>query len=240
MSASLLRTFAERAVDASRPARSSAASSSLLGPLPPIDATPANPPLRERPMAERVDLEREMEELHEALGVKRGAALAEAMKPQLTVPMPFQAATIPRTPAAGFATAATQAAPTAPTSMPPPAAHAALPAIPTPTQAAQPPAEQLLALPAPEDINSLITLDVSSGQAVTLDHLGPVVVNSDGTLARITNWSQMSDQEQQVTKRRIAKRNIDRLKVFRDRGDLKEELVSALQTEGERSGATTE
>ena len=194
-------------------------------------------------MAERVDIEREMEELHEALGVKRGAALAEAMKPQLTVPMPFQAATIPRTPAAGFATAATQAAPTAPTSVPPPAAHAAvpaIPAIPASTQAAQPPAEQLLALPAPEDINSLITLDVSSGQAVTLDHLGPVVVNSDGTLARITNWSQMSDQEQQVTKRRIAKRNIDRLKVFRDRGDLKEDLVSALQTEGERSGATTE
>ena len=118
--------------------------------------------------------------------------------------------------------------------------HAAVPAIPASTQAAQPPAEQLLALPAPEDINSLITLDVSSGQAVTLDHLGPVVVNSDGTLARITNWSQMSDQEQQVTKRRIAKRNIDRLKVFRDRGDLKEDLVSALQTEAEHSGATTE
>ena len=223
-------------------------------------------------MAERVDIERELEELHEALGVKRGAALAEAMKPQLTVPMPFQAATIPRTPAAGFATAATQAAPTAPTSVPPPAAHAALPAIPASTQAAQPPAEQLLALPAPEDINSLITLDVSSGQAVTLDHLGPVVVNSDGTLARITNcapplpralaitWrcafalmlgafafdaargagSQMTAQEQQVTKRRIAKRNIERLKVFRDRGDLKEDLVSALQAEGERSGATNE
>ena len=93
---------------------------------------------------------------------------------------------------------------------------------------AAPPSEQLLALPAPEDVNSLITLDVSTGQAVTLDHLGPVVVNSDGTLARITNWNQMSEQERNVTKRRIAKRNIERLQAFRDRGELKDDLVSAL------------
>ena len=219
-------------------------------------------------MAERAELDRELDELHAALGVRRGAALAEAMKPPLTVPMPVHLATsLPRGPSAGLATAATPAAPTAPTSVPPPAAPVAPPAA-----SVQPPAEQLLALPAPEDVNSLITLDVSSGQAVTLDHLGPVVVNSDGTLARITNcapplpralaitWrcafalmlgafafdaargagSQMTAQEQQVTKRRIAKRNIERLKVFRDRGDLKEDLVSALQAEGERSGATNE
>ena len=93
----------------------------------------------------------------------------------------------------------------------------------------------MLALPAPEDVNSLITLDVSTGQAVVLDHLGPVVVNTDGTLARITNWSAMTEGEQQTTRRRIAKRNIDRFKVFRDRGDLKDDLVgalSSLQTEG--------
>ena len=45
-----------------------------------------------------------------------------------------------------------------------------------------------------------------------------------------TNWTSMSEQERQVTKRRIAKRNIERLQAFRDRGELKEDLVSALQS----------
>jgi hypothetical protein len=90
------------------------------------------------------------------------------------------------------------------------------------------PSTGMLALPAPEDVNSLITLDVSTGQAVTLDHMGPVVVNTDGTLSRITNWARMTKEEQDVTKRRIAKRNVERLKEFRDKGELKDELVGAL------------
>ena len=107
--------------------------------------------------------------------------------------------------------------------------------LPEPPDSAAPGAEAaanppLLTLPAPEDINNLITLDCSTGQAVTLDHLGPVVVNTDGTLARITNWHQMTEQEQNVTKRRIAKRNVERLKAFHARGELKDDLVSALQS----------
>ena len=46
---------------------------------------------------------------------------------------------------------------------------------------------ELLALPAPEDASTSVTLDVSTGQPVVLDHLGPVVVNTDGTLSRIAN-----------------------------------------------------
>jgi hypothetical protein len=86
----------------------------------------------------------------------------------------------------------------------------------------------LLALPAPEDASSSIDLDVSTGQPVTLDRLGPVVVNADGTLARIANWHDMTDRERELTQRRISKRNIERLAVFRDRGELKSDLVSAL------------
>jgi len=86
----------------------------------------------------------------------------------------------------------------------------------------------LLALPAPEDASSSINLDVSTGQPVTLDRLGPVVVNADGTLARIGNWHDMTDREREVTQRRISKRNIERLAVFWDRGELKSDLVSAL------------
>jgi hypothetical protein len=64
-----------------------------------------------------------------------------------------------------------------------------------------------LALPAPEDIDRLITLDVSSGKAVVLDQFGPVVVNTDGTLSRITNWPTMTIGEQETAKRLIARRN---------------------------------
>ena len=93
---------------------------------------------------------------------------------------------------------------------------------------------ELLALPAPEDASTSITLDVSTGQPVVLDHLGPVVVNSDGTLARIANWHEMSEREQQVTKRRMAKRNMERLQVLNRPADgcaqpPDENLVAALK-----------
>ena len=73
--------------------------------------------------------------------------------------------------------------------------------------AAAAPDSPALALPAPEDVRRLITLDVSSGEAIVLDQFGPVVVNSDGTLSRITNWETMTDGEKETAKRLIAKRN---------------------------------
>mmetsp|Transcript_49385 Transcript_49385/g.114152 ORF Transcript_49385/g.114152 Transcript_49385/m.114152 type:complete len:209 (-) Transcript_49385:129-755(-) len=171
---------------------------------------------------EQAEIDRMMDDIHEQLGVRRGHALEEALKPKLECPMPVVAAVAePRLPVPLLTTGTTAAA-AAPTAME--LAEAA--GLPVPSS--EPPAA-VLALPAPEDINSLITLDVNSGQAVTLDQLGPVVVNTDGSLARITNWHQMSEQEQAVTKRRIAKRNVSRLKVFAERGDLKESLMGALQ-----------
>ena len=47
---------------------------------------------------------------------------------------------------------------------------------------------------------------------VKLDQLGPVVINEDGTISRITNWANLSKQEQENTQRIIAKRNAKRLK----------------------------
>ncbi len=168
--------------------------------LPPIDAAPPPPPVA-RTAEEAAALDAELQQLHDQLGVQRGAALSEALKPELITPMPE-----------GFREVAQKAAPgAAPATDPPPATSPAM-----------------LALPAPEDVTNLITLDVSTGQAVVLDALGPVVVNTDGTLARITNWDRMDDSEREVAKRRIAKRNVERLKAFHARGDLKAELVSAL------------
>ena len=76
---------------------SSSSSSSSLGPLPPIDAVPPPPHLAAagaggskaaRSAEEQAALEAELDALHEQLGVRRGHALEEAMKPKLEVPMP--------------------------------------------------------------------------------------------------------------------------------------------------------
>jgi hypothetical protein len=61
-----------------------------------------------------------------------------------------------------------------------------------------------------------IKLDMSGGDtAVKLDHLGPMVVNVDGTLSQIENWQQMTEGEQQNTLRIIGKRNQKRLEALK-------------------------
>ncbi|WFC97262.1 hypothetical protein MBRA1_003929 [Malassezia brasiliensis] len=67
-----------------------------------------------------------------------------------------------------------------------------------------------LALPSTSDAPS-----VGLGEQVKLDKLGPVVVNSDGTLARLPNWDKMTPDEQQRTVRILAKRNQARLEKLR-------------------------
>lgn len=69
-----------------------------------------------------------------------------------------------------------------------------------------------LPLPAPPEGGDAISLDVSGGgSTVKLDHLGPLVVGVDGTLARIGNWQEMSEIERQNTLRVLGKRNKLRL-----------------------------
>ena len=53
------------------------------------------------------------------------------------------------------------------------------------------------------------------GGGVALDHLGPVVVNGDGSLSRIANWAALSERERDVAKRRISQRNQERLAALR-------------------------
>ncbi|KAI1184255.1 hypothetical protein F5B17DRAFT_412732 [Nemania serpens] len=62
------------------------------------------------------------------------------------------------------------------------------------------PATPLPALPAAGDPSSLSspTLEVG-GSALRLDHLGPLVVNADGTLSRIANWEKMAEIERENT-----------------------------------------
>ena len=60
---------------------------------------------------------------------------------------------------------------------------------------------------------------VVGGAAVKLDKLGPVVVNSDGTLSRIANWHEMTEAEQQKTLRVVGKRNQSRMAALKAKAD---------------------
>ncbi|KAG8405208.1 hypothetical protein J3459_011354 [Metarhizium acridum] len=70
------------------------------------------------------------------------------------------------------------------------------------------------ALPAPGDPTA--ALDVSGdGTTVKLDRLGPLVVNVDGTMSRISNWSEMAEVEKQNTLRVLGRRNKQRLEALK-------------------------
>ncbi|KAF2197119.1 hypothetical protein GQ43DRAFT_444513 [Delitschia confertaspora ATCC 74209] len=79
-----------------------------------------------------------------------------------------------------------------------------------------PGSSQPLPLPEPPKDTNAATLDVSSGQGVKLDHLGPMVVNRDGTLSRIANWTEMSDIERKNTLRILGKRNQLRINALKN------------------------
>ncbi len=75
-------------------------------------------------------------------------------------------------------------------------------------------------LPAPGDSDH-ITLDVSAegGSTVKLSGIGPLVVNVDGTVARITNWGEMTEPERETTLRIVGKRNKQRLAALKAKKD---------------------
>jgi hypothetical protein len=52
------------------------------------------------------------------------------------------------------------------------------------------------------------------GETLKLDQMGPVIINLDGTTRRIENWDEMTEKEQEVTWRRISKRNEERRKML--------------------------
>ncbi|KAJ4363184.1 hypothetical protein N0V83_010304 [Neocucurbitaria cava] len=67
--------------------------------------------------------------------------------------------------------------------------------------------QQPLPLPEPSSSQEETTKVDINGEGVKLDHLGPLVVNKDGTLSRITNWATMAEIERQNTLRILGKRN---------------------------------
>lgn len=73
-------------------------------------------------------------------------------------------------------------------------------------------------LPLPEPTSNTTQLNVN-GEGVKLDHLGPLVINKDGTMSRIANWDKMAEIEKQNTLRILGKRNQLRLGNLRGEGN---------------------
>jgi hypothetical protein len=63
-------------------------------------------------------------------------------------------------------------------------------------------------LPAADPNSKLPSLKF--GETLSFEEMGPIILNADGTTRRISNWDQMTPQEQQTTWRRIKKRNEER------------------------------
>jgi len=85
-------------------------------------------------------------------------------------------------------------------------------------------APQLLALPetssaaaaaAGDGVEAVHSQSQTTTQTtVKLDALGPLVVNSDGTLSRIANWADMTDAERERTVQVLGRRN--RIRIGRE------------------------
>lgn len=68
------------------------------------------------------------------------------------------------------------------------------------------PTSSLLIENTPAISSDATTLSINS-PAVKLEELGPIIINTDGTMSRIPNWDQLTAAEREKTLRLIAKRN---------------------------------
>eukprot|EP00571_Detonula_confervacea_P009472 CAMPEP_0172313786 /NCGR_PEP_ID=MMETSP1058-20130122/20961_1 /TAXON_ID=83371 /ORGANISM="Detonula confervacea, Strain CCMP 353" /LENGTH=170 /DNA_ID=CAMNT_0013027495 /DNA_START=26 /DNA_END=538 /DNA_ORIENTATION=+ len=55
---------------------------------------------------------------------------------------------------------------------------------------------------------------IKLGESISLEAMGPIIINADGTTRSIDNWDQMTEKEQEVAWRRISKRNEQRRKAL--------------------------
>lgn len=73
------------------------------------------------------------------------------------------------------------------------------------------------------DPNDTSVPTLKLGESMSFAEMGPVIINADGTTRTIANWDQMTKKEQEVTWRRISKRNQER------RTKLEEQMKSKMQ-----------
>lgn len=83
--------------------------------------------------------------------------------------------------------------------------------------------------PVPENYEGMKTL--SLGDTMSLDFLGPIIINPDGTTRRISNWDTLSKQEQESSWRRISERNKIRLAQLKGDREKADEVTPPLATD---------
>lgn len=82
--------------------------------------------------------------------------------------------------------------------------------------------EEVLALPAGDPNNEDVPV-LQFGEKMAFDHLGPIIINADGSTRQIANWNELTKQEQEVSWRRISKRNEERRKALLEKQNQEEE-----------------
>lgn len=97
-------------------------------------------------------------------------------------------------------------------------------------------AEEVPALPAPSDYSEGPTRVLQlGGDAVKMDDLGPIIINTDGTTRRIANWQTLTPAEQKNTIRLISARNKKRIEALQEKmGQSEQEMgheVNASESE---------
>jgi hypothetical protein len=77
---------------------------------------------------------------------------------------------------------------------------------------------EIPALPTPAE-NGEPTRQLPLGSTVSMDHLGPIIVNTDGTTRRIANWNELTKSEQENAIRLISARNKRRIEALKNQQD---------------------
>jgi hypothetical protein len=67
---------------------------------------------------------------------------------------------------------------------------------------------ELPQLPPPNPNSNLPTFRL--GETIRLEEMGPIILNTDGSMRRIENWDTLTEKEKEVSWRRISKRNEER------------------------------
>mmetsp|Transcript_17029 Transcript_17029/g.20791 ORF Transcript_17029/g.20791 Transcript_17029/m.20791 type:complete len:157 (-) Transcript_17029:345-815(-) len=101
-------------------------------------------------------------------------------------------------------------------------------------QQQQQPKEDLLQLRPSDPNKDGDVLTLKFGETLKLDHLGPIILNTDGTTRRIANWDTLTEGEREVSWRRIKKRNEERRKV------LEEQAKAQAQTQQDNNNVNKE
>ena len=80
--------------------------------------------------------------------------------------------------------------------------------------------EKVFELPSPDDIinnkEKGTIKQLKFGESLSMDELGPIIINPDGTMRRIANWNELTKGEQESTFRQIVARNKRRLAALQE------------------------